>query len=166
MKTTKPDVVTMPKIRIKGLQSFAGRAVQVFYVSGRKATFATKGSALKVYTVRVGPLKGVIDSTGSVTIPGIEMSKKGVYTFNFIYWVITKSETDPALIRNIDGTFAEDPRYVATANHSEEEFKVDRCYALSVLDFEKKKVETENGSPLVTLDVEKDKPAIQSYTLP
>src|SRR5580704_10685970 len=56
-------------IHIKGLSAYAGRALHVFYVSGREATLAVSGQTLKIRALSRDPVRVDINASGEADVP-------------------------------------------------------------------------------------------------
>jgi len=125
--------VSVEALRIHNLQAYAGKALNVFYVSAREAAFGFSGQALKIRAIKQGPIRVEISTSGEALIPAAQVSNAGFQTFNYIVIAVTDRSAVPLYLRNADGTYPEDARSPNYLSLNDQSFKTDRIGFMSMI---------------------------------
>jgi hypothetical protein len=141
---------TVQPIHIKKLGSFAGKFLNVFYVSARTAGLALPGSELKVRAIMGMPVRVEIPSSGEVDLPEARLSGKSNVSFNYVIFAISSADPNPLYLRNSDEVPVSDPRATEAELKAkpDSEFATDRMSYVSAIRLSKLP-KTSSGSILL-----------------
>ena len=99
--------VSAPGFKLEGLKRFAGKAVTVFYVSGRAAGFSAPGSRPRIRSVLAKSGKISISSQGTAQVPSKSFIEYGWVKYNYLQIVVHASSQNNVAIKNLDGSIPE-----------------------------------------------------------
>ena len=99
--------ISVRSFNIDGLNRYSGKAISVFYVSGRSPGFSLPGARPRVRKVlkKAGPFN--VSSSGKVTVSGVNLVETGWERFNFLGVVVHEKSQKHVAIKNLDGSTPE-----------------------------------------------------------
>ena len=127
-------------IRIVGLESQAGKALHVLFVSGREPAITTLGSQLQVRTVLRALPKFIIPKDGILEIPKLSIPRSSFTSLNYVVFGITPPSQEQLYLRNVDQSPVEDYRSLLSGQNlapSEKDFEHEGLYRVSTLKLRK-----------------------------
>ena len=108
--------VSAPGFNLEGLNRFIGKAVTVFYVSGRAAGFSAPGSRPRIRSVLAKSGKINIYSLGTVQVPSKSFFEYGWVKYNYLQIVVHSSSQNNVAIQNLDGSIPEGQSNIGSAS--------------------------------------------------
>ncbi|OFZ19183.1 MAG: hypothetical protein A2X94_11190 [Bdellovibrionales bacterium GWB1_55_8] len=135
-----------------------GKAISVFYVSGREGALGTVGQSLNVRSIKHGPVRVLTTVHRQIRIPAAEIRTFGFDVPNYIVFVVHAADQETVYLKNVDGTIPEDPRIAGgdTSALDSGLFKNEHVAFMSVFKFNKIRVQQGMIREAVELDFEKD----------
>ena len=96
--------VTFPKIVIENAVEYSGKKLNVFYISGRPASYGTQGYRIIANKIWNSHENLKISSSGRIEIPAAVIENKFGIAFNYVLFVIYENGQKEHQILNADGT--------------------------------------------------------------
>jgi len=98
--------ISVRSFNIEGLSRYSGKAVSVFYVSGRSPGFSMPGARPRIRKVlkKSGPFN---INSGSVSVSGVNFVETGWEKFNFVGIVVHEKSQKHVALKNLDGSTPE-----------------------------------------------------------
>lgn len=93
-----------PSMVVNGLEKYAGKKLDVFYISGRPAGIGTVGQSVNVNKIWSQRKSLSISPEGMVEVPETKVVNKFGIAFNYVIFSVYDKEQSEFLIKNADGS--------------------------------------------------------------